>query len=189
MFTWCIIVGHKTKPPKSKLKRIVARNAAKKHLFAPLSSPHISSSSFSFMPLFFGSHSSCCLHLLPMPSFSFTFSLSLNIPLLLRDTLPGEPLICFLWSASVFRDALSIAASLSHQPSVSLDFGSLPKHFFFFLGHHQFCATALSSSVALAWDVAVCLCRHMQASLVADREKLLQCVCVSVCVCCVARVS
>lgn len=132
MFTWCIIVGHKTKPPKSKLKRIVARNAAKKHLFAPLSSPHISSSSFSFMPLFFGSHSSCCLHLLPMPSFSFTFSLSLNIPLLLRDTLPGEPLICFLWSASVFRDALSIAASLSHQPSVSLDFGSLPKHFFFF---------------------------------------------------------
>lgn len=62
---------------------------------------------------------------------SFTFSLSLNIPLLLRDTLPGEPLICFLWSASVFRDALSIVASLSHQPSVSLDFGSLPKHFFF----------------------------------------------------------
>lgn len=61
--------------------------------------------------------------------------------------------------------------------------------FFFFLGQHQFCAIALSSSVSIAWDVAVCLCRHMQASLVAVREKLLQCVCVSVCVCCVARVS
>lgn len=86
--------------------------------------------------------------------------------------------------------------AIHHGVAVSPAFGVVrlwlsPKalFFFFFLGQHQFCAIVLSSSVSIAWDVAVCLCRHMQASPVAVREKLLQCVCVSVCVCCVARVS
>lgn len=85
--------------------------------------PHL-----SFMPLFFGSLSSCCLHLLLCP---LSLSLFHSASLFFFVTHFQESLICFLWSASVFRDALSIAASLSHQPLVSLDFGSLPKHFFF----------------------------------------------------------
>lgn len=106
--------------------------------------PHLSLSCLFFLALF---HPAVFIY------FSFTQHL------LLRDTLPGEPLICFLWSASVFRDALSIAASLSHQPSVSLDFGSPPKHFFFFLGHHQLCATASSVSLEMLQSVYAGTCK------------------------------
>lgn len=128
-----------------------------------------------------------------LPSFtslpSFTFSLSLNIPLLLRDTLPGEPLICFLWSASVFRDALSIVASLSHQPSVSLDFGSLPKHFFFFRSPSVLCYCALVLRLQHLKQGRRSMQAHASLTGCCQGEAAAVCVCVSVCVCCVARVS
>lgn len=132
--------------------------------------PHLSLSCL----FFFGSLSSCCLHLL---LFHSTSSSSWHTS---RRASHLFSLKCFCIQGRAIHRGVAVSPAFG-----VVRLWLSPKALFFFRSPSVVCYCVL----CLPWDVAVCLCRHMQASPVAVREKLLQCVCVSVCVCCVARVS
>lgn len=155
MYKWCILVGHETRLPKSKLKRIVARNAAKKHLFAPLSSPHISSSSFSFMLLFLVLFNpavfiyfSSLFHFLSFTQHPSSWHTSRRASHLFS-------LKCFCIQGRAIHRGVAVSPAFG-----VVRLWLSPKALFKkFLGHHQFCATALSRPLSPLQSVFAGTCK------------------------------